>query len=71
MTKSKDCPVCSKPFVRKSTVDLDWLSLKERRFYHETEVCTARFRAFDNKPIWKARETYFTSAREVAANGPV
>lgn len=71
MTKSTNCPVCTKSFVRKSTVDLDWLSLKERRFYHETEVCTVRVRYFDGAYIWKARETYFTSAREVAVNGPL
>ena len=36
--KSKACPVCLKLFNRKVTVELDWLSLKERRFYHDAEV---------------------------------
>ena len=71
MTKSKHCPVCSKSFVRKSSVELDWLSLKERRFYHDREVCTVRTRYFDQKVIWQACETYFTSAREVSPNGPL
>jgi hypothetical protein len=63
--KSKACPVCLKLFNRKVTVELDWLSLKERRFYHDAEVCTVRIRWFDGAYVWQAREMYNTAARQV------